>query len=581
MPIKSSNKKLVAGFLAAIIVFGCFRIVSYRTIVQLQVADNWVAHTIDVIDCTSRVQSDLSNAERSEIYYLLNGSTKNYHNYNQAARSLSIQLDSLRRLVSDNQPQVNRVDSLIKYSSLKASDIELAVEGKRLNNLEVIQQHLIIDSENTPFDKCRFFAVMIIQTERNLLTARKTASYEKVALASKMILIYSIIIILLLVFLFTFIFRTFINKRKLREQLQLSESKFSKAFYNSGSGMALVSTKGEWLEVNPFLLSLLGYEKEQLLAKTFQDISHPEDLDKDLDLLGKLLNGEVASYRREKRYLHENGGILWVLLSVSPIHNEDGTVRLFVTQVEDITKIKVLINELEDRNNALLALSEDLNSKVAQLEEFNRIVAHNLRGPAGSIQMMLEMLQDEGTQAGKEELLTLILVSSKSLNATLADLMQVLEVRLNRSMAFDTCNLNQILVKTNQMLQGEILVSKVLISTDFALENILFPRIYMESLFYNMLSNSLKYRQTDLPLQIKVSSKVVNSKTQLIFEDNGLGIDLNANGKNMFKLNKVFHKGFNSKGVGLFITKNQLETHGASIEVESEALAGTKFIVTF
>ncbi len=95
-----------------------------------------------------------------------------------------------------------------------------------------------------------------------------------------------------------------------------------------------------------------------------------------------------------------------------------------------------------------------------------------------------------------------------------------------------------------------------------------------------MISNSLKYSQINVPPLIEVSTKKHFGKTVLEFKDNGLGIDLKKHGKNMFKLNKVFHSGFDSKGVGLFMTKTQIETFGGTISAESEPGTGTKFIIT-
>jgi PAS domain S-box-containing protein len=581
MLIQSFSKKLLAGFITAIIVVSSLSFLSYKTIMQHQFADTWVSHTLNVINSISQVQNSLSEAEKIKVYYRLHHQTKILGKYDAELKSVRDNLHSLRKLVSDNHMQVRRIDSLIWYSSLIPSGSDLASSGDNINDFGPEESHWPEDLGNVNSSTFKSIVKNVIQTEKSLLAARKDVSHQKASNALRMIIIYLSVIIFLLVLLFRFIYNTFRAKASLLDRLQISESKFFKAFNNSGAGMALVSAKGEWIEVNPFLLSLFGYEKHELIKMTFEELTHPEDLHKDRDLLKQLMKGELESYRVEKRYFKKDGSIIWGMLSVSLIQKENETPRLFVLQIEDITAIKLLVDELEDRNNALLTTSDELKSKMSQLEEFNRIVAHNLRGPAGSIKMMLEMIDEENSEAEKEELLSLIKISSHSLNSTLVDLMQVLEIRLRSSIQFDSCDLNEILFKSKQMLQGEILLSKVLITSNLEINHISFPAMYMESLFYNMLSNSLKYRQSDVPLQINIRSAVENGKTKLTFEDNGLGIDLKLNANNMFKLNKVFHKGYNSRGVGLFITKNQLETHGASIEVESEPMVGTKFIITF
>jgi signal transduction histidine kinase len=130
------------------------------------------------------------------------------------------------------------------------------------------------------------------------------------------------------------------------------------------------------------------------------------------------------------------------------------------------------------------------------------------------------------------------------------------------------------------MLKAQVLSKQAIIKTSFEVSSIEFPLIYMKSIFYNMISNSLKYTNPDIPPVIELSSRIEQGKTMLEFKDNGLGIDLNIHRGNMFKLNKVFHRGFDSKGVGLFMTKTQIETFGGSINVESEPGLGTTFIIT-
>lgn len=147
-------------------------------------------------------------------------------------------------------------------------------------------------------------------------------------------------------------------------------------------------------------------------------------------------------------------------------------------------------------------------------------------------------------------------------------------------MDFDICNLQEIITEVEGMLKGQIVSSGAIIFTDLRTENIRFPKIHLKSIFYNLISNSIKYKKPDVPPFIEISSNQHLGKTVLIFKDNGLGIDLKKHGDNVFKLNKVFHRGFDSRGVGLFMTKTQIETFGGSISVESEHELGTIFIIT-
>lgn len=129
-----------------------------------------------------------------------------------------------------------------------------------------------------------------------------------------------------------------ITERKRAEDLRLeSEKRFSSAFEYASIGMALVTTEGRWARVNRAVCSLLGYSEEELLQKTFQDITHPDDIQSDLNYVNQLLEGKINSYQMEKRYFHKSGHVVWVLLSVSLVRDDQGKPQHFISQIQDIT----------------------------------------------------------------------------------------------------------------------------------------------------------------------------------------------------------------------------------------------------
>jgi PAS domain S-box-containing protein len=130
------------------------------------------------------------------------------------------------------------------------------------------------------------------------------------------------------------------KQKKAQQELQISEERFRGAFEHSAIGMALVSPEGKWLKVNRKLCQIIGYTSDELFSLTFQDITHPEDLENDLLLLQQLLAKEIESYQLEKRYFHKNGNTIWTLLGVSLVRDEFGAPLHFVSQIEDITQRK-------------------------------------------------------------------------------------------------------------------------------------------------------------------------------------------------------------------------------------------------
>jgi len=152
--------------------------------------------------------------------------------------------------------------------------------------------------------------------------------------------------------------RAHLRQRELTEQLRSSELQFSSAFEFAAIGMALVAPDGRFLKVNRAVCEMLGYPVEELLALTFQDITHREDLEADLAQVRRLLDGTIESYRLEKRYLHRQGRQVWVLLSVSLVRDEAGQPFHFISQLQDVTEQKLAETELRRTNDLLRAVAD-------------------------------------------------------------------------------------------------------------------------------------------------------------------------------------------------------------------------------
>jgi diguanylate cyclase (GGDEF)-like protein/PAS domain S-box-containing protein len=134
--------------------------------------------------------------------------------------------------------------------------------------------------------------------------------------------------------------RDITERKRTEEALREAEERFRRSFHDAAIGMALVAPDGLFLRTNRSLCNMLGYREVELLGKTFQDITHPDDLDADLDQVRRMLVGEIRTYQMEKRYFHKEGQVVWALLSVSMVHDEEGEPLYFVSQIQDISERK-------------------------------------------------------------------------------------------------------------------------------------------------------------------------------------------------------------------------------------------------
>jgi diguanylate cyclase (GGDEF)-like protein/PAS domain S-box-containing protein len=152
--------------------------------------------------------------------------------------------------------------------------------------------------------------------------------------------------------------RDITERRRVEAALRESEQRFRRSFRDSAIGMALVATDGRWLQVNRSLCEMVGYPQEELLEKTFQDITHPDDLEKDLDHLRRLLAGEIRTYQMEKRYFHREGHVVWILLSVSLVHDEESEPLYFVSQIQDVSERKRAVEKIREAEERYRTLVE-------------------------------------------------------------------------------------------------------------------------------------------------------------------------------------------------------------------------------
>jgi PAS domain S-box-containing protein len=380
-----------------------------------------------------------------------------------------------------------------------------------------------------------------------------------------------------------------ISKEKEHEKhLETLTNTFRQAFKYSPMGMALADIEGKFMDLNLALCNITGYSKTELLQKKFHDITYPDDLAEDLMYVESLKKKEIENFKMEKRYIKKNGDVVWVLISVTLVCNVDKP-SFFIAQITDIDTLKKLNIALESQNSSLAATQESLSNRVHQLEELNHIIAHNLRGPSQNLKMLSEMFFNREIEEEKKEeelpfsypeLSMLMFESSKSLCDSLDTLMEIARIGLNRNITYDKCNMEKTFLKVKSQLNGMIQAKKATITTNFKDKHIFCPEIYMQSIIYNLLSNALKYVSEERNPEIEITSWRDENNSYLSLKDNGIGIDLEKFGKKLFKLNQTFHQGFDSNGVGLFLTKAQIDSIGGKIHVESKVGEGTKFVVT-
>jgi diguanylate cyclase (GGDEF)-like protein/PAS domain S-box-containing protein len=137
------------------------------------------------------------------------------------------------------------------------------------------------------------------------------------------------------------------ERKKLEDQIKESEVFFRTAFNNAAIGMCIYSVDGTFLKVNRALCDLIGYSEEELVNMHYLQITHPDDLNKDIDTLKQLFAGGISNLILENRYMHKNGGVIWAILGVSMVYGADSKPQYLIGQIQDITSRKKMEEELK------------------------------------------------------------------------------------------------------------------------------------------------------------------------------------------------------------------------------------------
>ena len=218
----------------------------------------------------------------------------------------------------------------------------------------------------------------------------------------------------------------------------------------------------------------------------------------------------------------------------------------------------------------------------SRLLNFSHIVSHNLNTQAGNIQSILDFIEaDDDSESTKEMLFDLRTVSN-DLNETIENLTQLVLIQSNSNIPIKSLNLKHYLNKTLDLIKNVKNYDQVTIINDIDSETYVdFNPAYLESVLLNFTTNAIKYSCVERGVSIKYSFSIEDGKKTLSISDNGLGIDLEKHGSSLFGMYKTFHKHDDARGLGLHLTKNQIESMNGTVAVESEVGVGSTFKVVF
>jgi len=339
----------------------------------------------------------------------------------------------------------------------------------------------------------------------------------------------------------------------------------------------------EWnFKTNKVFLSnrfkeVFGYGEDELDENpdTIQCLAVKEDLDTFLEIVNKnVAQGGKEPFSGDLRYYHKNGSIVWVNCTGSILEwdTDNKTPILAFGCHVDITSLK---KKEEILNNSFTSILEQNN----QLKNFAHIVSHNLRSHSNNIYSLIEMIQTADSEDEKKDYYGYLEKASSQLKRTVADLNAIVDSQKN--IEIQNINLKTFTEGILHNLTSDFKIKEVILQIDIPQElSINYNPAYMESILMNFITNGIKYSHPNRNPIIQIKAYIENEKTILEITDNGIGIDLERYGDKLFGMYKTFHGNEDAKGIGLYITRNQIKEMGGRIEVKSVVGEGTAFKIT-
>lgn len=327
--------------------------------------------------------------------------------------------------------------------------------------------------------------------------------------------------------------------------------------------------------VNPAFSAMTGYRSHEIIGKSPDIFKGPNSEINDIKKIVTTIKNKEESLIETICY-KKNKEQFWLRFSMIPIYNSENELSHWVSIQRDVTEEKKQEKEKEQLINELTRNNKDL-------KQFSYITSHNLRAPISNLTGLLNLIEDIPIEDPElKEILHGFNKSTHLLDETINDLTKIMIIKDNSSIQKEAVLLKEVFENIFNQLTFQIDTLKPILEINFEeAPSLNINKSYIESILLNLLTNSIKYRSENKTLKIKIISHQADDSIILTFEDNGIGINLERNRDKIFGLYQRFHNYPDSKGLGLYLVKSQIEAMGGTISVKSEVNKGTTFTLIF
>ncbi len=363
--------------------------------------------------------------------------------------------------------------------------------------------------------------------------------------------------------------RAELEAEKIKERLEIAADAANVGIWD----FDIVNNVLEW-DDNMYKVYGVPKDKFKGVFETWEALIHPEDkewtstyLEETLAKRDRLeMNFRILSHAKEIRWIRGEGAV---------IRDKDGNPIRMIGANWDITAQKNAEAEMQTLLNTTTYQNESLMN-------FAHIVSHNMRSHGSNLSMLTDiLLEDRITEEEKKNALQMLKKAANGLNDTIAHLNEVVQIKTEAEQKMTRINLHEVVHKVSHTLEALFEANEVALKIEIPSDCLVMGVMaYVESAVLNLMTNAVKYRDHGRSSQITARAECREKRVVLHIEDNGLGIDLKKHGEKLFGMYKTFHEHPESRGIGLFITRNQIESMGGTIVVSSTPGEGSIFSIT-
>ena len=319
---------------------------------------------------------------------------------------------------------------------------------------------------------------------------------------------------------------------------------------------------------------ILGYTPQEWMSDVnfWEEHIHPDDKEASIHSFRNSITNERKQKDSEYRMITKDGSTIWIKDLINVVFENNVPVSIRAIMI-DITQAKEAENDLIDSLNLVTEQNK-------RLLNFSYIVSHNLRSHTSNIEAITSLIETAESEEETMNMIQLLKTVSESLNETMHNLNEVVNIQTNIGLVLEPLNLKQYISNTKAVLSEQITLKEVTFFNSVPNDVLVnYNPAYLESILLNLISNAIRYSHPDRKPYITIDYFIENDMKVLQISDNGVGIDLKKYGNKIFGMYKTFSNNPDSRGIGLFITKNQIDAMGGSITVESKLNIGSTFKV--